>query len=49
MAYGVIGNTGDFGSLILGSNPSRPANHKILKLVVYEIEVVEMAVCDIVY
>ena len=24
MAYGVIGNTTDFGSVILGSSPSRP-------------------------
>ncbi len=24
LAYGVIGNTTDFGSVILGSSPSRP-------------------------
>ncbi len=24
MAYGVIGNTADFGSVVLGSSPSRP-------------------------
>ncbi len=24
LAYGVIGNTADFGSVVLGSSPSRP-------------------------
>lgn len=26
VAYGVIGNTADFDSVILGSSPSRPTN-----------------------
>lgn len=27
LAYGVIGNTTDFGSVILGSSPSRPTRN----------------------
>ena len=29
LAYGVIGNTTDFGSVILGSSPSRPTKKKV--------------------
>lgn len=27
LAYGVIGNTADFGSVVLGSSPSRPTKN----------------------
>lgn len=30
MAYGVIGNTSDFGSDILGSSPSRPTQKSLV-------------------
>jgi hypothetical protein len=32
MAFGVIGNTGDFESSILGSSPRGPVKHKFMKL-----------------